>query len=102
VFLIVFRRTLPLPADEAARAESSRDDGMGDDADDGAGREVSVFVDGAPTSSAQAQGRKVRRLYLLCSFLRSISTTITACSAAQRHAECSDAFCCAQLHQHIQ
>ena len=67
MFLIVFRRTLPLPADEAARGDSSRDDGMRDDAgdDDGAGREVSVFVDGAPTSSAQAQGRKVRGFCLL-------------------------------------
>ena len=62
MFLIVFRRTLPLPSDEAARADAGRDDGlMGDDAGDdaGTGREVSVFVDGAPTSSAQAQGRKV-------------------------------------------
>ena len=64
VFLVVFRRALPLPADEAARRAGDRDDGMGDDdAGGAAGREVSVFVDGAPTSSAQAQGRKVEWLY---------------------------------------
>ncbi len=73
MFLIVFRRTLPLPADEAVRADGSRDDGMGDDADDvPAGREVSVFVDGAPTSSAQAQGRKVGT-FCLCVLISSRS-----------------------------
>ena len=59
VFLIVFQRALPPPS--AATDGSSRGAGGGDDdmGDDGAGREVSVFLDGAPTSSAQAQGRQV-------------------------------------------
>jgi hypothetical protein len=61
VFLIVFQRTLPPPSttanDGADRSRGDDDMGSGDDA----GREVSVFVDGAPSSSAQAQGRQVRR-----------------------------------------
>ena len=62
IFLIVFQRTLPPPSaasDGGADGSFRGDDDMGGGGDE-AGREVSVFVDGAPTSSAQAQGRQVR------------------------------------------